>query len=104
MLWWGPPEDFPFIDKHLSVTIEQNSLINGPTSGPSLRACIEYCIGLLNRKPLWMTINGAGGGGGWGPVPGGYKSLSRVDGTKHKLVQGAICKSVVGEGEMQIVT
>ena len=86
---------------HLSVTIEQNSLINGPTSRPSLRACIAFwAIPIFNRTPLWMTINGVQD---LNASPGRLegilnRSLSRGDGTKHKLVQGDIYKSVPGRG------
>ena len=72
------------LDTHLCIpvhreafTIKQNSLINGPTSRPSLRACIAFwAIPVFNLTPLWMTINGVrdlnacpgsrGGGGGVG--------------------------------------
>ena len=65
-------KDIPFIDKHLSVTIEQNSLINGPTSRPSLRACIAFWAIYKPQTPMddnkWCR--GWVGGGDREYVPG----------------------------------
>ena len=60
------------IPAHRQAFIRQNSLINGPTSRPSLRACIVFwAIPIFNRKPL-IHVNGVGEGGG-----GGIGNMSR---------------------------